>query len=220
MLLLEAHSSVDERQRASDAGSFSTAEALTSYIVAPSASKPRAQVVLIPTAPPTLPENLNSLLATAPPANEHPAAVLNSGFALEKERERGDNVVMEHSQLREFHFHSGVGGRGCATSTHDLSDDYIRRVLKVDVSHESCNMIRTINKQLCQLVEEVQIYEHNIMPYLQRTLYVSHQYASRGMFFRASCATSALRATTIACGASAYSRCRTPRPSMTLSARL
>ena len=42
MLLLEAHSSVDERQRAPDAGSFSTAEAPTSYIVAPSASKPRA----------------------------------------------------------------------------------------------------------------------------------------------------------------------------------
>ena len=42
MLLLEAHSSVDERQRSPDAGSFSTVEALTSYIVAPSASKPRA----------------------------------------------------------------------------------------------------------------------------------------------------------------------------------
>jgi hypothetical protein len=178
-MALEGHSSADERPRAHDAGSFSTAEAPTSYIVAPCASKPRAQVVLIPTAPPTLPENLNSLLPTAPPANEHPAAVLNSGFALENKQ---DNAVMDHSPLREFHFHSGVGGRGCATSTHDLSDDYIRRVLKVDVSHESCNMIRTIDKQLCQLFEEVQIYERNIMPYLQRILYVSRQYASRVMF--------------------------------------
>jgi hypothetical protein len=188
MLLLEGHSSVDERPRANDAGSFSTAgifstaEAPTSYIVAPCASKPRAQVVLIPTSPPTLTENLNSLLPTAPPVNEHPAAVLNSGFALEKERERGDDVVMDHSPLREFHFHSGVRGRGCAASTHDLSDDYIRGVLKVDVSHESCNMIRTIDKQMCQLVEEVQIDERNIMPYLQRILYVSRQYASRAMF--------------------------------------
>jgi hypothetical protein len=36
----------------------------------------------------------------------------------------------------------------------DMSDDYIRGFLKVEVSHESCNMIRLINTQLQALVKE------------------------------------------------------------------
>ena len=49
---------------------------------------------------------------------------------------------------------SSRAGRGNITSTADLTDDYIRNVLKVEVSHESCNMIRTINTQLQKLKDE------------------------------------------------------------------
>ena len=49
---------------------------------------------------------------------------------------------------RECPFQSGHPIRGSATNDVDLSDVYIRSFLKVEVSHESCNMIRTINKQV------------------------------------------------------------------------
>jgi len=53
--------------------------------------------------------------------------------------------------LRECPFQSG---RGQANNAKDLSDDYIRQMLQVEVSHESCNMIRTINGKLLQMVGE------------------------------------------------------------------
>jgi len=45
-------------------------------------------------------------------------------------------------------------GRSQANNAKDLSDGYIRQILQVEVSHESCNMIRTINVKLLQLVGE------------------------------------------------------------------
>ena len=40
------------------------------------------------------------------------------------------------------------------SNSEDMTDEYIRGFLKVEVSHESCNMIRLINTQLQQLVSE------------------------------------------------------------------
>jgi hypothetical protein len=56
--------------------------------------------------------------------------------------------------LRECPFQAGHPSGGSVTNDVDLSDDYIRSFLKVEVSHESCNMIRTIHNKLRSLVAE------------------------------------------------------------------
>lgn len=152
MTMLETRNPVDASQRAPDAGGFSSetisSQNLASFIQS-AAAKPSASAPT-PSTPALMLQNPSDP-SSMPPAHEHMAVPPPPDTGV-KERMKPAVFVSDDTALRACPFQSGAGGRGSASNAEDLSDDYIRRILKVEVSHESCNMIRTINKQLRELV--------------------------------------------------------------------